>query len=188
MWTLCYDEGLFLVVYMSEILSNTGFRVTYMFPSRKYFYHGGPCIFHQDNVKPHSKGSGTKLVCLPSLSSHSLGYFAHHGTKNVVNETPKLLSHWNPLLKRNEAFHFRTLETSLLIFQTFTVYCKKKRWCNTMASCFPTWYHLQVNDNTTGSKYYVYQESCLASLEWQRVDKNTGQSKLIRCKLRFSTC
>ncbi len=74
-----------------EILS------TICLPSRRHLFHGRPCIFQQDNAKPHSahitkswlaeeEGTGTWLACLQSRPVSNRECVAHFEAQNVTTK------------------------------------------------------------------------------------------------------
>ncbi len=70
-----------------------------MLPSRRHLFQGRPCIFQQDNAKPHSahitkswlrrkRVTGTWLACLQSRPVSNRECVAHFEAQNATTKTP----------------------------------------------------------------------------------------------------
>ncbi len=82
----------------------------YMLPSRWCLFQGRPCIFQQDNVKPHTAATTIAWlrsrrvrvlnwpVCSPDLSPRT---FAASLNEKNVKDDHKLFSSWKPISGKN---------------------------------------------------------------------------------------
>ncbi len=82
-----------------------------MLPSRRHLFQGRPCIFQQDNAKPHSahitspgcgeEGTGTWLACLQSRPVSNRECVAHFEAQYATTKTPVLLPTLRLVCRKN---------------------------------------------------------------------------------------
>ena len=112
-----------------------------MLPCKQRLFQGHPCLFQQDNAKPHSAGVTAVWLCSkrvrvlywpacsPALSPN-WKCVAHYEEQNTTTETPDC---WT-----TEVVHQARMGTnstastiSVVSSQTLIECCLKERWCNT---------------------------------------------------------
>ncbi len=107
-------------------------------PSRRHLFQGRPCVFQQDNAKPHSAAITTAWLhsrrvrvlkwpaCSPDLSP--IKNIWHIYNEKYVKNDHKLFSSWKPIPGKNGTkFQLKTPESHKLDAQTSSNCFEKKR-------------------------------------------------------------
>ncbi len=110
----------------------------HMLPSRRRLFQGSPCVFQQDNAKPHTaaitptwlQSLGAELACLQSRSFTYREHLAHHWTKNQSKKTTNSSAARKIYQARmGPNSNTKTAETHNLNAQMSSNYFEKKRRC-----------------------------------------------------------
>ncbi len=134
-----------------------------MLPSRRHLFQGRPCIFQQDNAKPHSahitqvlaaeeEGTGTWLACLQSRPV-SIRECVAHFEAQMRQRRPRTVAHLKTCCRKNG---------TKLHLKHFITWCLQS--LNVFKCCEKEWQHYKVV-NALLSQLFL---ECVASL-------NTGK-------------
>ncbi len=135
----------------------------HMLPSRWRLFHGRPCVFQQDNAKPHTAEiitswphSRRDRVLNWSVCSPDLSHLAHHQTKNTTTNSSTAVNLYQARMGPNS--NTKTPETHNLDVQIFLNCFEKKRRCYTMVNMpLPNYFE-------TCSRHQIWNELILCIL------------------------
>ncbi len=116
----------------------------YKLPSRRRLFQGRPCVFQQDNAKPHTAAITTawlhsRRVCLQSRSFTYREHLQHHYMRNTSKMTMNSSADGNLYQARmGPNSNTKTHNTHNLDAQTSSNCFEKKRRCYTMVNMPPS--------------------------------------------------